>query len=93
MTSTRRLRRAALLALPAAALLVGGCAKTTSSSTLSGIRGDVTPERHDLAKSHEDVNNSLAIYSNLGNRMFWEDVGVLFMTNRPSRLTSLSVPY
>ncbi len=52
---------------------------------------DVTPEMVTLSQTHTDVNVDLAMVDNQNNRMFEEDLGRVWYTNRPSRLSPIPV--
>lgn len=75
----------------ASALIIGagltvGCSSSKDNRVVE-IRHHLTPEMKTLSKRPDDVKNSLAIYFNEMDRMFWQDVGRAFYTDRPSRMT------
>ncbi len=80
----------------ATALIVGAAIGTGCSSSkdkrVAGLRNNPTPGMSTLYQRKDDVNNSLAIYFNEMDRMFWEDMGRAFYTDRPSRLTPEPIP-
>ena len=86
MSRTSRLALAAVFAGTAG--LSVGC----SSSKNSQVRNNLTPEMKTLYQRPDDVKNDLAIYFNESERMFWQDLGRAWYTDRPSRLTPEPIP-
>ncbi len=78
------------MALACGVALAAGCSNDRRAVE---VRNNLTPELKSMSKRPEDVKNSLAIYFNEMDRMFWQDVGRAFYTDRPSRLTPEPVPY
>ncbi len=80
----------------ATALIVGAAIATGCSSSkdkrVGGLRNNLTPGMSTLYQRHDDVDNSLALYFNEMDRMFWEDMGRAFYTDRPSRMTPEPIP-
>ncbi len=68
-------------------LLLGGCAGNSLDARTSAIRSNLTPELRTLYQRPADVDNALAITFNENWRMFHQDMGRFFYTDRPSRLT------
>lgn len=56
------------------------------------LRSSPTPELMTLYQRQVDVDNSLAIMADENWRMFVQDLGRIFYTDRPSRLTREPVP-
>ena len=79
--TTRRLL-APVFALSLAAAITG-CTETRDAQ----IRADLTPELETLHERKVDQDNNGAITFDEDGRMFWEDMGRFWMTDRPSRLT------
>jgi hypothetical protein len=77
-----------LLAAGFAATLATGC--TTSRD--QAIRNSVTPELETLYQRKVDQDNAGALTFSENGRMFWEDMGRAFYTDRPSRLTREPIP-
>jgi hypothetical protein len=82
--------------LLATALLAGvaissGCS-SSKDKRVSGLRKDPTPDMSTLYQRQDDVDNALAVYFNEMDRMFWQDMGRAFYTDRPSRLTPEPMP-
>mgnify|MGYP001192678175 CR=1 FL=1 len=88
--SPARTRLVLVSALVAGVALASGCSNDRRAVE---VRNNLTPELKNLHDRPEDVKNSLAIYFNEMDRMFWQDVGRAFYTDRPSRLTAEPVPY
>ena len=76
-----RLSAAAILG--AAALVTSGCA----SNTVQAYRADLTPRLDARGQSHDDIQNQIAITNDTNFRNINNDLGRLFFTDRPSRLT------
>lgn len=75
-----------------AAALIAGLAATSGCSSskdkrVSKLRNNPTPGMSTLYQRQDDVDNTLAVYFNEMDRMFWQDLGRAFYTDRPSRLT------
>jgi hypothetical protein len=85
-----RVRSAIVPALCVAAL--AGCG-TNPLSRDSMIRYNPTPELDTLYQRPVDVANALTIMSNENGRMFWQDMGRFWYTDRPSRLTREPIPH
>jgi hypothetical protein len=72
----------------ATAGLVGGCTTTREED----IHADLTPELETLHERQADMDNSWTLMMDENGRMFVEDLGRAWYTNRPSRLTPEPVP-
>lgn len=82
--------------LLAAALFAGvaissGCS-SSKDKRVAELRSNPTPEMQTLYQRQDDVDNALAVYFNEMDRMFWQDMGRAFYTDRPSRLTPEPMP-
>jgi PBP1b-binding outer membrane lipoprotein LpoB len=66
-------------------LLLSGCAHNRV-----GLH-NITPELPTLSQTYTDVDVDLAMVDNQNKRMFEEDLGRVWYTNRPSRLSPLPV--
>jgi hypothetical protein len=80
---------AASLTFAAMAALVGGC---STPSMHDEIHADLTPELDTLHEREADMDNSWTIMMDENGRMFMQDLGRVFYTNRPSRLTPEPIP-
>lgn len=85
-TASRRLIVAAVLASGLAG--VAGCA----SSQYDQVKADPTPNLDTLYQRPEDVDNAMVVTFNENERMFWQDLGRFWLTDRPSRLTREPIP-
>lgn len=85
MSRTSRLALVSL-ALAAACTLTVGCT-SSKDKRVAKIRQNLTPELVTLYERQDDLDNNLAIYFNEMDRMFWQDLGRAWYTDRPSRLT------
>lgn len=86
---TRRSHRCALAVVIPAALLLGAC---TSNEKYEAIKADPTPTLLTLHERPEDADNAWTVSRNENWRMFWQDMGRVWMTDRPSRLTREVMP-
>jgi len=92
-----RVRR--LIALSAAGVCAASLAacsygpSTPSSRYAAKIRANPMPELATLHQRHVDVDNTLAVMANENERMFLQDLGRVFYTDRPSRLTREPIPW
>jgi uncharacterized lipoprotein YajG len=69
----------------ASLILFAGC---TSKQT---IMSDITPAMQTLSQTQNDVNIDINMTDNQNLRMAEEDLGRVWYTNRPSRLSSFPV--
>ncbi|MCC7387964.1 MAG: hypothetical protein IT431_04260 [Phycisphaerales bacterium] len=94
---TARVPRTIILALGClgVASLVG-CNTASSQADhaqAERIRADLTPELDTLHQRPDDMSNAMTIMADENGRMFWQDMGRVFYTDRPSRLTREPVPW
>lgn len=68
--------------------IMGGCETTREDD----IRADLTPELETLHERQADMDNSWTLMMDENGRMFMQDLGRAFYTNRPSRLTPEPMP-
>ena len=73
----------------AAACVLAGC---SSGSQYEQVKSDPTPNLDTLLQRPEDVDNSMVVTFDENGRMFWQDMGRLWLTDRPSRLTREPIP-
>jgi len=80
--------------LIAAAVLVCGLAGFAgcSSSRHEEIMADPTPNLDTLHQRPEDIDNAMTVTFDENGRMFWQDLGRFWLTDRPSRLTREPIP-
>ena len=87
--------RIAICSLVLAMLAVGsiGCSSKPKPDNVSfkAIRHDLTPELNGLAERKVDIQRNMAVVNNQNSRMFSDDLGGVFYTDRPSRLSPLPV--
>ena len=82
--------RALGVASVASLLALGGCA-SDSEQQLADIRSNPTPELQTLTERPGDIKNQLTIDFNTEARSLSRDIGILFMTESPSRLSPYPV--
>jgi hypothetical protein len=70
---------------------LGGCC-CTGNAQLDEVRADATPNLDTLYQRPADVDNALTVTADENGRMFWEDMGRVWLLNRPSRLTREPMP-
>lgn len=84
---------AAALVVGAAGLVVAACETTSpQQEKVRLIRNNLTPELDTMHQRPDDIDNAIAITFDENGRMFNEDLGRLFLLNRPSRLTPEPTP-
>jgi hypothetical protein len=66
----------------------GGC----SSSRYDEVKADPTPNLDTLYQRPEDIDNAMTVTFDENGRMFWQDLGRFWLTDRPSRLTREPIP-
>lgn len=86
-TASRRLIVVATLAFGLAG--VAGC---SSSSQYDQVKADPTPNLDTLYQRPQDVDNAMTVTFDENGRMFNEDLGRFWLTDRPSRLTREPIP-
>jgi hypothetical protein len=89
MTMRRRAPLALLLAVGAAAAITG-C--SSGDARLDEVRADATPNLDTLHQRPEDIDNAMTVTFDENGRMFWQDMGRFWLTDRPSRLTRETIP-
>jgi hypothetical protein len=62
-----------------------GCS-STGNAQLDEVRDDPSPTVDTLYQRSVDIDNKIAYTFDENGRMFWEDMGRLWLTDRPSRL-------
>ncbi|MSR41839.1 MAG: hypothetical protein EXS10_08075 [Phycisphaerales bacterium] len=82
------------LSLAAAALVVTtmtGCQSNPNDVSFNSVKGDLTPELFNVSESPYDVDRNVAMNFNQNLRMFWDDMGYVWMTDRPSSLSNYPI--
>lgn len=64
-----------------------GCAKDPLATDFDSITGDLTPELQTQAERPSDVQRNMAVTFDQNGRMFWNDLGRVWLTDRPSILS------
>ncbi|MCA9647192.1 MAG: hypothetical protein KC492_41170, partial [Myxococcales bacterium] len=86
-------RRSLSLIVLLAAAGMTGCVSTKRNADADRVRSDLTPELYTLYQTPDDVKNVIAVMKNENERMRRQDMGRVFYTDRPSRLTREPVPW
>lgn len=81
--------RCLLCSLSVATLALCGCRGNGDDVSYSAITADLTPELQTLHERPVDVDRSVAVTHNHNLRLFWADLGRVFLTDNPSRLSPL----
>lgn len=84
----RRVSLALTVSAAAVLLVAGGC----QSSKARDIRMNPSPEVDTLYQRDADIDNALTVTFDENLRMFKQDLGRAFYTDRPSRLTRETIP-
>lgn len=88
MNPTAATRRIFVVATLGCGLLgAAGC-----SSQYDEVKSDPTPNLDTLYQRPEDVDNAMVVTFDENDRMFWQDMGRFWLTDRPSRLTREPIP-
>ena len=90
--STRFSPTAALACLSLAALLAGCAGSDTAAARYAAVRDNPTPELDTLHQRPVEIDNKMALTFDENWRMFTQDLGRFWYTDRPSRLTREPVP-
>jgi hypothetical protein len=88
-------RRIALTAAAAVALtgslVMVGCG--SEYNRMGEFSGEPTPSLMTLGSRPVDVQGELSRTGDTNERLFWQDMGVFGLTDRPSRLHNVPTPY
>ncbi len=81
--------------LLAAGIALSGCTASSRSDYAQTelLRQNLTPNLDTLHQRPDDIANAMSLMADENGRMFWEDMGRAFYTDRPSRLTREPVPW
>lgn len=85
--------RFAVLALGAVAVSFAatGCASSSSEAAYDRIKSNLTPEIDYLAQTPNQIDNQLIRTADTNGRLFWEDLAVFGLADRPSRLSQTNI--
>ncbi|HET9185130.1 MAG TPA: hypothetical protein VFN82_03215 [Solirubrobacterales bacterium] len=82
---------AAACGLVSTAALVG-CSGSGPAGRDAAVRANVTPELQTLYQRPIEVDNRMVLTSDENLRMAWEDMGRMWLFDRPSRLARERIP-
>ncbi|TVQ65533.1 MAG: hypothetical protein EA379_00010 [Phycisphaerales bacterium] len=91
MSSSRARRAVAAFSLAGLFVALAGC--SAQEQRLASYRSNPTPEIDTRSQRPDDINNRLTITNDTNLRLFNEDLGRLFLMDRPSRLSRQRIPY
>ena len=86
------MRTACVLSATALTALLAGCRSDTPAARDAMVRSNPTPDLDTLYQRPIDIDNRLTLTYDENWRMFNEDWGRFWYTDRPSRLTRERVP-
>ena len=89
-TSSSTLRRAAFLGMAVGTvgvLMLGGCKSSKDYYSYNSIKGNLTPELQGLTERQVDIDRNIAVNQNVDLRLFWGDLGRVWLTDNPSILS------
>ena len=87
---TRAAFRSSCLLLAVASVGLGGCTSPDDVS-FNAIKGDLTPHIVGLTERDVDIELNMAVVGNQNLRMFWGDLGRIWLFDRPSRLSPYDI--
>ncbi len=73
--------------------LAAGCQTDPNDVSFYAIRHSLTPELRGALDTHDDDNRHLAVTNNTTSRLLMDDLGRMFYTDHPSRLSPLPIVY
>lgn len=92
MHQSRKIKTTCVGLLAALPLLLIGCRSDPNNVSERAIFRNLTPELRSTHERPVDVRRNLAVKRNADRRMFHDDLGRVFLTDHPSRLTGKPVP-
>lgn len=90
MTTRNQFRRLTVAAV--GVCVFAGLTGCSSSSRYDQVKDDPTPNLDTLHQRPEDVDNAMVVTVDENTRMFWQDLGRVFLLDRTSRLAREPVP-
>ena len=93
MMLTNRKRPTIVAALALGAALLAGCQGKSDPNNVSyaSISGDLTPALRSTTERPVDVDRNMSATNDTNFRMMWDDLGRVWYTDHPSRLTPLPI--
>ena len=88
--TTKTLHRATLLGVTAGiagVMVLGGCKSSKDYYSYNSIKGNLTPELQGLTERQVDIDRNIAVSENVEWRLFWGDLGRVWMLDNPSTLS------
>ncbi len=96
MKNQENKKKTTIAHLSAAAMLTAlaaGCQTDPNDVSFYAIRHSLTPELRGAVDTHDDADRHLAVTNNMNSRLLMDDLGRMFYTDHPSRLSPLPIAY
>lgn len=84
-------RSAALSAAVALGTLATVGCSSSQDAAFSSIKSNLTPELQGIAERPSDIERNMAVVGNQNLRMFWGDLGRVFLFDQPSYLSPYNI--
>ncbi len=91
--NTKKTTVAHLCAATMLTALAAGCQTDPNDVSFSAIRHSLTPELRGAVDTPDDADRHLAVTNDTNSRLLMDDLGRMFYTNHPSRLSPLPIVY
>lgn len=92
MQYSRTIKATSALLLAALPLVFTGCRSDPDDVSQRAIFNNLTPELRSTHERPVDVRRHMAVNTNQNWRMLHDDLGRVFLTDHPSRLTGKPAP-
>jgi len=89
LMKTLPVRTICTAAVLAGFVALSGCSRDHTDVSYRGITNNLTPELRGLHERPVDVSRNMRVAKNQNWRMFSDDLGRVFYTDHPSRLTPM----
>jgi len=70
---------------------MNGCTSNPNDVSFNAIKSDLTPHIMGLSERDVDIQLNMAVVGNQNLRMFWGDLGRMWLFDRPSRLSPYDI--
>ncbi len=96
MKNQRNKKKTTVAHLSAAVMLTAlaaGCQTDPNDVSFHAIRHSLSPELRGAVDTQDDADRHLAVTNNTNSRSLMDDLGRVFYTDHPSRLSPLPIAY